>query len=385
VLPDFTRRLCQRRFLTFLCLCKGAGFHYGCGHRFHQPNDTLSRWVIAELFWLLLPQVVLLRPKPSAIAPNPSARRKARPRTAMPPRFTKTKINLPKEYLMNTKRYCDCFTQISTKLVLILYALSISFSVRADNQDTDDGFLILKQTALSLESTSFYAELDWGGIPITVTQKKAKNGGYLVKMELESNASGYVVTNEFIYNENGMWSVLPDIALRMDFMRPNNKSVFYGLLQNKLNIPTEGDYRVKKEEKDGREIYLVTQTFRPPADGNIVEQTFFIGCNDHMLYGFTSKVDNGTITEMTVKKLKPLNSLSDDFFNLPAQQFICTNGSQLAEHTLPWVKKMADSPSFRTALLKNQEKREWIRRIILGIMLISPIILGYYLLHHKRK
>jgi hypothetical protein len=150
--------------------------------------------------------------------------------------------------------------------------------------------------------------------------------------------------------------------------------------------------KLKRKKKDGREIYLVTQTFKPSADnhlaaknGNIVEQTFLIGCSDHLLYGFTSKLDNGTMSEMTVKTFNVLNELSDDVFDLPSQQFICTNGAQYAEHILPWVKKVANSPSFKAALLNDQKKTGRIRYIIVGIMLISPILLGYYLLRHNRK
>jgi outer membrane lipoprotein-sorting protein len=275
--------------------------------------------------------------------------------------------------------------QNSSKIISLLCFLLISFSAIADNQGAEDGLQILKQTALTLESMSFYAELDWNGIPTTVTQKKGKSGEYLVKMELEANASGYIVTNIFIFNENGMWSILPEIALRMDFMKPNNKSVFYGLLQNKLNISIEGNYTVNKEKKDGREAYLVTQTFNPPADGNIVEQTFLIGCSDHLLYGFTSTLENGTVTKMAVKRFNVLNGLSDDFFDIPSEQFICTNGTQYAQHILPFVMKTADSPSFKAVFLKDQQKTNWIRHIIVGIMLVSPILLGWYLLRHKLK
>lgn len=270
-------------------------------------------------------------------------------------------------------------------------SIVLSFAFIAIATQGQDGLQVLKQTESTLGEMAFYAKCKWSGYTDIVLQKKDKSGFYLTKSQIILEVQGVSLTNTFILNEDGLWDVHPGIALRMDFLKLTNNSVFYGLLQNRSAVTVDGEYELISKKINGRNAYLVTQKLKP--DGSIrdseqaVENKFVIGQTDYLLYGFSSTLKNGATTEMSVEEIKKVKNMPDNIFSLPngIHMVVCSNAQQYSQAILPINVSIAKSPQFAAATRNYYKKFTSLRYAIIGILLIPPVAFILYCFRKKTR
>jgi hypothetical protein len=262
--------------------------------------------------------------------------------------------------------------------------------------NAEDGLQVLKQAEDTMGSISFSAKCDSqdGDVKLktSVIQRKME-GQFEFRKEVVVGMRGIVLTNLYLLNENGIWLIMHDKVLRMDFLTMPKKSAFVGLLEKGLDTSIEADYDTESKQINGREIIVVSQKPRPLLDGlsskraQIVENKILIGRSDHMLYGYYSKRSDGTVFQMTVKEFTLLDKTSDETFEPPIglPEKVCSTSGQYADIVSEENHDLASSPAIRDAVKKFDEKNGKSHYIVLLLMLIPTIFFAWFLLRGKFK
>jgi hypothetical protein len=285
-------------------------------------------------------------------------------------------------------------SKCNIRKLVFLYILPVCLT--AGTVSAENGLQILKQAEDTMGSISFSAKFDYkdGGSKIKneLIQRKMERGRHEFRREIVIEMQGIVLTNVYLLNKNGLWHILPDQALRMDF-ETSKQSALAGLLENAVDTSTEADYGTVLEQINGRELIVVSQKPRPLTGGplpkrtQIVEKKIFIGRNDHIVYGCDLRRGDGTVAKMTVTELTLLDKIPDAVFELPAglPEIVCTNSSQHAQIMLHKMQDLAKTPGVRDAIQSFQKKNRKYHYAVLSLMFIPTIFLAWFLLRGKFK
>jgi len=234
-----------------------------------------------------------------------------------------------------------------------------------------DGLEILKEVESHMEAHSFVATCDWQGGQIDkVVQKTASNGVIEVRSDFIIRMGGFSVTNTYITNQKGVWRILEDKALKIDStMKFNTNSVFYGMLENRVDLSTPSSFEVEVGRFNKKDVFIVDQKLRVADDGKkrtsfiAVENKYFVGKEDFFLYGFSQKTLDGNVAIMTVLESNVWQEIPDTFFELPAGVVaqVMTNRSEYVYEMNKYLNKIVQDPKLVIAYRSSiQGKRHFI-------------------------
>lgn len=266
---------------------------------------------------------------------------------------------------------------------LVIFAISIA--------NAEDGLQMLKQAEDTMGSISFSAKCDWqsGLTTVIIQKKKEPDENYNFNKEIIIKLQGITQTNVIISNKEGLWNILPVTkkAIRLDCLNINRDSAFCGILENGSNTPRDADYSYDFKQINGREMVVISQKSHIPTKSQIVETKFFVGRDDHILYGFTTESAAGEVDKMTVTEFKLLGEIDDDLFKLPEgfQEDVCTNIAQYSRQTIEEANALAQTPAFQKEFKIAEKGNEKSRYIIIGIMFVPTIIFTWFFLRGKFK
>ena len=274
-------------------------------------------------------------------------------------------------------------------------SLTILPCLLAGTVSAEDGLQVLKQAETTMGSISFSAKFDYedGGLKTknVLIQKRLEGGQCEFRKETVIEEQGIILTNTCLLNESGLWHILPDEALRMDFMTIHKQSAFAGLLENAVDMSATADYTMELEQINGREVVAVSRKLRPSAASSlakraqIVEERIFIGRDDHIIYGCDLKRENGTVAKTTVTEFTILDKIPDTVFELPAglPEIICTNSNQYAQIMLKKMQDLVKTPGVRDAFQNLQKKHRKTHYVVIILMFIPTIFFAWFLLQRK--
>ena len=261
-------------------------------------------------------------------------------------------------------------------LIIAFFFLGVSRLV------AKDGLEILREVESQMGAHSFSVTCEWSDGAINkVVQKKASNGSFEVRNEMVSGVEALRTTNIFITNQEGVWHVLSDKALKIDsLIRFNTNSVFYGMLEKRVDLSVPADYELDVGRFNAKDVFVVVQRPRVVANEGkrasavAVENKFFVGKEDYFLYGFSQKTLDGGLATMTVTESNVRQEIADAFFVLPAGLATKTLGkmSEYAHELEKEVDRAIQAPELRMAYQKTNQRRVHFTWIFLAL----PTLLG---------
>ena len=117
---------------------------------------------------------------------------------------------------------------------------------------TEDGLETLKHAETVLGSVPFSAKCVYENgkttFQSTVIQRKTGRGQIEMWKEMSVGLKGITMTNVYILNESGLWQILHNKVLRLDYL-PIQKRPTFGLLENGLDLSVDAEYSAKNVEK----------------------------------------------------------------------------------------------------------------------------------------
>jgi hypothetical protein len=279
---------------------------------------------------------------------------------------------------------------------VVLYVFLASLITGTVN--AEDGLQVLKQAEATMGSISFSAKYEYedGGFKTRniLFQRTANRGQYEFRRETLMEVHGILLTNISLLNANGLWHILPNEVLRMDFSTLRKQSAFAGLLENAVDLSTEADYDAEVKQINGRECIVVLQKPHQMVEDGLlskqaqfVEKKIFIGRNDHIVYGCDLKHSDGTIVKTTVTELTVLDKIPDKDFELPPgmPEKICSTTIQYSDIMDKEVQDLVKTPRVRDAFQSFQKRNKKNGYVALSLMTIPTVFFAWFFLRSKFK